>query len=132
MKNEKNVIPYWITPFLKLAGAYNIVWGIYILENPLGFYKIFNKTDEFPLFLYPIGGLVLGLGVAYWIASYQPRKYWFFSAAGFLTKSASPVGNWVILTTTQIQWDGYLLATFCNDVIWIIPFGLATYYTMRK
>lgn len=125
-------IPYWINPFLKLAGAYNIIWGIYILENPLGFYQIFNEATEYPLYLYAIGGLVLGLGVAYWVASFLPQKYWYISAAGFLTKLSAPLGNWLLFATPQVQWSNFLVATLCNDVIWIVPFGLAMYYTMPK
>lgn len=120
--------PKWIPSFLKFAGFYNLAWGVYILNKPMGFYGAFNEgVSELPTIIYPLGAAVLVLGIVYLYTANSLGEMRWFILLGFLTKFLGPVLGIFILLGDNPNFLNYYLHIIFNDLAWVIPMGLAFY-----
>jgi peroxiredoxin len=109
---------------LAAAGFYNLAWGLFVIAEPLAFFRWFQFS---PLPNYPelwqCMGMVIGVyGIGYLIASTDPVRHWPIVLVGFLGKIFGPIGFVWTAAQGKLPWSfGALLLT--NDLIWWIPFA---------
>ncbi|MEO0446869.1 MAG: SelL-related redox protein [Verrucomicrobiota bacterium] len=108
---------------LRLAAAYNVVWGALVVLFPHLLFDLTGAERPFYPEIWQCVGMIVGVyGVGYGIASFAPLRHWPIVLVGFLGKVLGPVGfAWAL-------WQGtFPLAFFWvivfNDLIWWIPFS---------
>jgi hypothetical protein len=116
--------PAWMTPTLRVAGVYNVLFGIWAVLLPEAFFRF----SEMPLPNYPelwqCVGMVVGVyGVGYWIAGNDPYRHWPIILVGLLGKVFGPIGYLQAFAKGSFTLKAGLL-NVTNDVIWWVPFGL--------
>jgi small multidrug resistance pump len=121
----------WTRLVLKLAGAYNLLWGAWVVLFPNAFFVWAEmEVPNYPAIWQSVGMVVGCYGLAYWLASYNPYKHWAIILVGFLGKLCGPIGlMWA-------YWQGSLPLIFGvhnigNDVIWLVPFAVILYKAYR-
>ena len=107
-----------------VAGAYNILWGLYSAVDPQWLFKFAGM----PLINYPqifaCLGMVVGVyGVMYWDVARRPERGWLIAAVGLLGKVLGPIGLAQLILTHQWPLRSIILCV-TNDFIWWIPFAL--------
>ena len=116
--------PSWMSTTLKVAAAYNIVWGVWVGLFPQHFFDLTGMDRINHPMIWQGMGMVIGVyGIGYWWASYDPIRHWPIVAVGFLGKIFGPLGFVFNFLTGQAPAAfGYTLIT--NDLIWWVPFFL--------
>ncbi len=109
---------------LAAAGIYNLVWGLFVILEPLAFFRwaSFEPLPNYPE-LWQCMGMVIGVyGIGYLIAATDPVRHWPIVLVGFLGKIFGPIGFVWTAAQGKLPWSfGAILVT--NDLIWWIPFG---------
>jgi hypothetical protein len=110
-----------------LAGAYNIVWGLYTMLDPQWLFRFAGM----PLANYPeifaCLGMVVGLyGVVYWQVARDPEHGFLLAAVGLAGKLLGPIGLAQLLISGLWPLKSSVLC-LTNDLIWWIPFALYLY-----
>lgn len=111
-------------PLLLVAGAYNILWGAFVVLFPLAVFDgLGMPRPNYPQLWQCIGMIVGVYGLGYAIAAFDPVRHWPIVLVGLLGKIFGPLGM------AQALWTGTLPLNFglvCvgNDLIWWLPFGL--------
>jgi len=107
-----------------LAGAYNILWGLYAVLDPQWFFRVTGLPLSNTPQIFATLGMVLGLyGVLYLEVARVPERGWLVAAIGLTGKILGPLGlGWLLLTGDWPAKTLVLVAT--NDLIWWIPFTL--------
>lgn len=109
---------------LSVAGAYNILWGIWVICFPMaGFDLAGMPRPNYPQLWQCIGMIVGVYGVGYLIAASDPFRHWPIVLVGLMGKVFGPVGfAWNVMTGALPVWAGITIVT--NDLIWWVPFAL--------
>lgn len=129
---EKHEQYTWAGPMLRAAGAYNMIWGSWVVLFPLSFFEWFGLTlPNYPMIWQSVGMIVGVYGLGYWISSYNPQRHWPIVLVGFLGKVFGPVGAVYYMFLGQFPFQ-FGLINITNDLIWIIPFGLVLYQVWRN
>ena len=119
---QKN--PIWMQHLLRLAGVYNILWGIWILIFPFAFFDLCSiARPNYPEIWQSVGMIVGVYGVGYYISSYDPYKHWPIIFVGFLGKLFGPIGALFYALQGKMDWK-FLYINLTNDLIWLIPFSI--------
>ncbi|MFT6575589.1 MAG: hypothetical protein ACJA16_003793 [Akkermansiaceae bacterium] len=109
---------------LKLAGIYNILFGIWVIGWPNAWFEISGmEVPRYP-FLWQCIGMIVGVyGLGYLAASRDPLKHWPIVAVGFLGKVFGPIGFVWAASQGELPWAAGWLNVF-NDLIWLVPFAM--------
>ena len=120
MAIRKKTTSAWMTPVLRAAGVYNIVWGAWTVLFPDAFWSLIGMAAPNYPELWQCLGMIVGVyGVAYWIAASDPIRHWPVVFAGLLGKVLGPIG----FLAGRFPWK-FGLVNLTNDLIWWIPFSL--------
>ena len=109
---------------LKIAGAYNILWGTWVGLFPSHFFELVGMEPLNHEVVWQGMGMVIGVyGLGYWWAGQDPMRHWPIVAVGFLGKIFGPLGFIFNYLQGNIPAGfGYTMIT--NDLIWWVPFAL--------
>ncbi len=116
--------PGWMGVVLRLAGAYNLLFGLWVLGWPNAWFEISGmEAPRYP-FLWQCIGMIVGVyGLGYLLASRAPLRHWPIILVGFLGKIFGPIGFVWATMQGDLPWTaGWMI--FMNDLIWLIPFGM--------
>jgi hypothetical protein len=106
------------------AAIYNAVWGGFAILFPnVMFDWLGMQRPTYPQFWQCIGMIVGVYGVGYFIAAFNPVRFWPMVLVGFLGKVLGPLGMAWSLWTGQLPWSFAINIVF-NDLIWWVPFAL--------
>jgi hypothetical protein len=107
-----------------LAGAYNIVWGLYAAFDPQWLFRFAGMPLQNQPAVFACLGMVVGLyGILYFEVARVPERGWLIAAVGLTGKVLGPIGVAVLLA--RGTWPpATLILTATNDVVWWIPFML--------
>ena len=123
--------PDWMGPVLKLAGVYNILFGIWVIGWPGEWFRLSGMESPRYLFLWQCIGMIVGVyGIGYLVASRAPYKHWPIVLVGFLGKVFGPIGFFYMAFRGEIPWQAGWINLF-NDVIWLIPFAMILWGVVR-
>jgi small multidrug resistance pump len=120
-----------MTAALRLAAAYNIAWGAWVILLPTSFWTLVQMPAPEYLFLWQCIGMIVGVyGVGYWIAAGDPLRHWPIVLVGLLGKVLGPLGFLDAAIRGTVPWRfGATILT--NDLIWWAPFGLILWAAYR-
>jgi hypothetical protein len=120
----------WARFILFLAAAYNIGWGIAVSLFP----KLIlfdDHSSRFMLIILQCVGMLVGVyGIAYYIASKDPAKYWPLVLVGYIGKILGPIGAFYYVYLGEIKKE-FLIVNVFNDLIWLIPFTWLLYQAIK-
>jgi len=109
---------------LKLAGVYNILFGLWVLGWPGAWFSLSGMAQPTYPFLWQCIGMIVGVyGVGYLAASLAPLKHWPIVLVGFLGKIFGTIGFVVAASQGDLPWQAGWIIIF-NDLIWLIPFAM--------
>lgn len=122
----------WMKPVLRCAGAYNLLWGAWVVLWPQWSFALSGFAEPLNVpGIWQCLGMVIGVyGIAYWIAAGDPYRYWPIVLVGLLGKIFGPIGlAWSV-------WQGDLPPSAArlivvNDLIWWGPFAAILWYAIR-
>ena len=126
-----NKSPKWMRLTLYLAGIYNIIWGIIVSLFPIKLFLLADmEAPNYPELFQCIGMMIFVFGVTYLAAAHDPIKHWPIVMAGLLGRILGPIGFIYAALNGTFTWiSGVTIIT--NDLIWIIPFSLILYKTLK-
>jgi peroxiredoxin len=109
---------------LRLAGAYNLLWGTWAVLFPLAIFEWAGMEPPNYPELWQCIGMVVGVyGLAYAAASKDPVRHWPVVLAGLAGKVLGPIG--FALGVMQHRFPlKFGVVNLANDLIWWIPFFL--------
>ena len=116
--------PVWMQSALKLAGIYNILFGIWVIGWPNAWFEISGmEVPRYP-FLWQCIGMIVGVyGLGYLVASKSPLKHWPIVLVGFLGKVFGPIGFLWAAAQGELPWQaGWII--ILNDLVWLVPFAM--------
>ena len=120
----------WARFILFLAAAYNIAWGIAVSLFP----KLIlfdDHSSRFMLIILQCVGMLVGVyGIAYYIASKEPARYWSLVLVGYIGKILGPIGAFYYVYLGEIKKE-FLIVNVFNDLIWLIPFTWVLYQAIK-
>ena len=109
---------------LKIAGIYNIVWGIWVVLFPSQFFLLTGMEVPNQLMIWQGMGMVIGVyGLGYWWSSSDPLIHWPIVAVGLLGKVFGPIGFFINYFSGQVPFS-FFYTLITNDFIWWVPFFL--------
>lgn len=116
--------PNWMAAVLKIAGCYNLLFGIWVIGWPNGWFEISGiEAPRYP-FLWQCIGMIVGVyGVGYIAASTAPLRHWPIVLVGFLGKVFGPIGFFWAVWQGDLPWQAGWMIVF-NDLIWWVPFAM--------
>ena len=121
--------PDWMKSALKLAGVYNILFGLWVLGMPGAWFSISGMEQPRYPFLWQCIGMIVGVyGVGYLAASSAPLKHWPIVLVGFLGKVFGPIGFVFAASQGDLPWQAGWMILF-NDLIWLVPFAMILWAT---
>lgn len=128
---EMNKSAKWMRLTLYLAGIYNIIWGCVVSLFPKELFLLANMAaPNYPELFQCIGMMIFVFGIAYLAAAHDPIKHWPIVMAGLLGRILGPLGFLYGALNGRFTWiSGVTIIT--NDLIWIIPFSLILYKTLK-
>lgn len=116
--------PEWMQSALKLAGIYNILFGIWVIGWPSAWFEISGMELPRYAFLWQCVGMIVGVyGLGYLLASKSPLKHWPIVLVGFLGKIFGPLGFVFAASKGELPWQAGWMIIF-NDLIWLVPFAM--------
>ena len=111
-------------PLFVLAGAYNVLWGLYAVIDPQWLFRVAGMPPSNTPQIFACLGMVLGLyGVVYLEIARRPEHGWLPAAVGLTGKLLGPAGLVYLIVTGVWPWPTVVLCA-TNDVIWWVPFAL--------
>ena len=121
--------PDWMKSALKLAGVYNILFGLWVLGWPGAWFSLSGMEEPRYPFLWQCIGMIVGVyGVGYLAAASAPLKHWPIVLVGFLGKVFGPIGFVFAASQGDLPWQaGWMI--LCNDLIWLVPFAMILWAT---
>lgn len=107
-----------------LAGAYNIVWGLYAAFDPQWLFRFAGMPLQNQPAVFACLGMVVGLyGILYFEVARSPERGWLIGAVGLAGKVLGPIGLAILIA--RGTWPpATLILTATNDLVWWIPFAL--------
>ena len=116
---------------LVLAGAYNILFGIWVVCWPHLWFDWSGMARGIYLEVWQSVGMIVGVfGVGYLIASSNPVRHWPIVFVGFLGKLFGPIGFAKAIYTGALPLSSAWI-TVSNDLIWLIPFGIILWKVLQ-
>lgn len=113
---------------LRLAGIYNILFGIWAVGWPGEWFRISGMEAPAYPFLWQCVGMIVGVyGIGYLCASFSPLRHWPIVLVGFLGKVFGPIGFVFAASQGELPWAAGWMIVF-NDLIWWIPFGIILWH----
>ncbi|HEX3126695.1 MAG TPA: hypothetical protein VH394_05140 [Thermoanaerobaculia bacterium] len=114
----------WHRTLFCVAGAYNILWGLYAAVDPQWLFRFAGMPPLNHPQIFACLGMVVGLyGLLYLEVARVPEKGWLLAAVGLLGKVLGPIGLAVLIL--RGQWPmATIVLCLTNDFIWWIPFTL--------
>lgn len=114
----------WMCWTLALAGAYNILWGVWVVGWPsMAFDLVGMPAPRYPQIWQCVGMIVGAYGVGYAIAAGNPLRHWPIVLVGLLGKVLGPIGFVDAAVRGTLPWSfGWTIVT--NDLIWWGPFAV--------
>ena len=117
---------------LRLASLYNLCWGMWVIMKPNQFFILVGMEPLNHPIVWQGMGMVIGVyGIGYWIASYDPIKYWPIVLIGLLGKLFGPIGFFVDYSQQNVPF-AFFYTLVTNDFIWWIPFFYILKITFAK
>lgn len=108
---------------LRIAGIYNILWGIIVGLFPLALFDMLQiEPINYPMIWQSVGMIVGVYGLGYYLAAKNYIKHWIIILVGFLGKVFGPIGIAFYIFTNQLD-SGFFYVTLLNDLIWLYPFS---------
>lgn len=108
---------------LRIAGLYNIGFGIAVILFPNLFFDFAGMARPIYPMIWQCVGMIVGVyGLGYWLAANDPIRHWPIVLVGFLGKIFGPIGFAWYLTKGAFPLNWGLIIIF-NDLIWWLPFG---------
>jgi hypothetical protein len=114
----------WYRIMFCLAGAYNILWGLYAVWDPQWLFRFAHLPLQNHPEIFACLGMVVGLyGIVYFEIARVPERGWLLAAIGLIGKLLGPIGLTRLILSGQ--WPiATVVLCLSNDVIWWIPFAL--------
>jgi hypothetical protein len=113
----------WAGFILGLAALYNVAWGAAVVLAPGATLRAAGIGGASPVELWQCIGMLVGVyGVAYGIASADPRRHRAIVLVGFLGKLLGPLGTLAALRRGSLP-ASFLLVNLTNDLIWLPLFA---------
>ncbi len=126
---RKNIV--WMRWTLLAAAAYNSLWGLWVGLFPAASFTLLGMTVPPYLPLWQSVGLMVGCyGIGYFIAAFDPVRYWPLVFVGFVGKVLGPLGMIYAVGTGQLPL-AFAWNNLTNDVIWWVPFFLILRHAYR-
>ncbi len=123
--------PGWMSRVLRLAAAYNLVWGAWVVLFPLAIFRWTGlDLPQYPQIWQCVGMIVGVFGVGYWIAASSPYQHWPIVLVGLLGKILGPLGFLSAAMRHELPWS-WSIMILSNDVIWWVPFAVILYEAAR-
>ncbi|MDB4452293.1 hypothetical protein N9129_03690, partial [Akkermansiaceae bacterium] len=120
--------PCWMISVLRLAGIYNILFGIWAVGWPGEWFRISGMAAPDYPFLWQCVGMIVGVyGVGYLCASLSPLRHWPIVLVGFLGKVFGPLGFIFAASQGELPWAAGWMIIF-NDIIWLLPFAVILWH----
>jgi peroxiredoxin len=120
--------PSWITPILRAAAVYNLVWGVVAILSPDLIFKISGMESPVPPAVFQMLGLLIAsYGIGYWLVSKNPFRHWPIVFVGLVGKILSVLGFLVFFAMGRIPL-AFGFNILINDLIWIVPFASILYH----
>lgn len=114
----------WMRWVLRLAAAYNIVWGLWVMLWPDAVFHMFRvAAPPYPEFWQTIGLFTAMIGVGQAFASRAPLKHWIIVMVSLLVEVMTPYGFWLGVQKQHLP-AAALWMIGLNDIVWWIPFGM--------
>jgi len=116
--------PAWARLALRLAAAYNLLWGAVVVLFPFLLFDLVGaERPRYPEIWQCVGMIVGVYGIGYLVAANDPYRHWPIVLVGLLGKIFGPIGfvQAVVAGTFPVAF-GWTILT--NDLIWWVPFGL--------
>lgn len=131
MDPSQQLPPRWISWALLLAGAYNVVWGLWVIIFPAHFWRLLALPQPNYPELWQCIGMIVGVyGVGYIIAARDPARHWLIVLVGLLGKVLGPIGLVLALLSGKLA-PRFGAVNVFNDFVWWIPFTLALIFAWR-
>ena len=116
---------------LKVAGLYNLVFGIGVILFPSLLFDLCNIAQPRYPEIWQCVGMIVGVyGIGYLIAASNPHRHWPIILVGLLGKLFGPIGFLYSAVNGVLPWSFGILIFF-NDLIWWFPFGKILAETFR-
>ena len=114
----------WMKLILKIAAAYNIAWGAWVVLFPDHFFTLVGMEQPLHVMIWQGMGMVIGVyGLGYWWARFDPVRHWPIVAVGFLGKIFGPIGFIYNYLLNEVP-AAFAYTLITNDFIWWVPFFL--------
>ncbi len=124
--------PRWMRTVLLAAGAYNILWGAFVVLFPAAVFRWLDLPQpNYPQLWQCIGMIVGVYGVGYAIAAFDPARHWPIVLVGLLGKVFGPIGMALALWKRELPW-GFAGNSVTNDLIWWVPFVLILKFAWER
>ncbi len=110
-----------------LAGAYNILWGLWVSVDPNWLFR-FAKMElpNYPEIFICVGMIVGLYGVVYLEIARRPERGFVLALVGFTGKILGPIG--MIYNMFIGKWAfAAIIMNITNDFIWLVPFAVYLY-----
>ncbi len=123
--------PAFISPVLKAAALYNLLWGAAVVIFPAALFQwAAVEPPRYPQIWQWVGMIVGVYGIGYWIAASDPLRHWPLVLVGLLGKVLGPIGFLFAAVHGDLPWAWGVTIIF-NDLIWWAPFAAILYYAAR-
>ena len=123
--------PFWITPVLRGAAVYNLLWAGLAITYPNLIFRISGMESPVPTAVFQLLGLIIAsLGIGYWLISKKPFQHWPIVFVGLVGKVFSGIGFLVFWGLGELPL-AFGVNVFFNDLIWIVPFASILYHAFR-
>jgi hypothetical protein len=110
-----------------LAGAYNILWGIFVALDPNWLFRFARMPEPNYPEIFACLGMVVGLyGVVYLEIARRPERGFLFALVGFAGKILGPIGAVYYVYAGKWMFAA-LIMNLTNDFIWLVPFVVYLY-----
>lgn len=114
----------WMRWVLRLAAAYNLGWGLWVMFWPEAIFQMFRVSPPPYLeFWQTIGLFTAMIGVGQAFASRAPLKHWIIVMVSLLVEAITPYGFWIGVQKQHLPASALWMIGL-NDIIWWIPFGI--------
>lgn len=114
----------WMRPVLLAAAAYNALWGLWVGLFPRASFELLGMAVPPYLPLWQSVGLMVGCyALGYFVASFDPYRWWPLVLVGLVGKVLGPLGMVYAVTSGQLP-PAFAWNNLTNDVIWWVPFFL--------
>lgn len=120
---------FWV---LAIAGLYNALWGAWVIIFPKQIFEILSMSQPQYLEIWQCVGMIVAVyGIGYFIAAFNPVRYWPIILVGLLGKLLGPIGFAKALYENVFPIEFGINILF-NDIIWWIPFTIILLDVFKK